>query len=113
MAGKNIAHLVQEEGVDKDTSFRAQLEKESCIAVLEAHRWRSRRDLSRGVGRNISGIRGDRLRRAVEHTGALWADRDVLERLVQDSLRDRWALWLGTRKVTGVAQRLSSICVSR
>lgn len=79
MAGKNIAHLGQGEEVGKDTSFQARLEKGSCTAVLEARRWRFRRDLSRGVGRNISGIRGDKQHRGTERTVGWRGGKGVLE----------------------------------
>lgn len=105
MTGKNITCLGQEVEVGRDTSFQALLERESYIAVLEAHRWHFRRGLSLEVGRNISGIQGDRQRRAAEHMGAWRVGRDVLERLGQHSLRDRWPLRLGTRKMTGPAHR--------
>lgn len=78
--------------MDKDTSFQALLGKESYIVVLEDYRWCLHRDLSRGLGRNISDIQGDKRRRVVERTGAWRVDRNFLERLAQYSLRDRWPL---------------------
>lgn len=78
MADKIIPHLAQGVGVGKDTPFQAPLERVSCTVVLEARCWRFRRDLSRGVGRNISGTQGDMQRQGAGHRGAWRGCKDVL-----------------------------------
>lgn len=84
--------------MDRDTSFQVAPERESCTVVLEVHRWCFRRDSSREVVHNISGIREDKQHREAEHRGGCQVDRDVLGRLDQDSLHDRWPLWFGNKK---------------